>query len=42
MIRNLDGKRLEAVLQAFFQPVLGRAWPRWSAWLRRSIGRRER
>jgi diadenylate cyclase len=40
MIRNLDGKRLEAVLQAFFQPVLGRAWPRWSAWLRRSIRRR--
>jgi diadenylate cyclase len=40
MIRNLDGKRLEAVLQAFFQPVLGRAWPRWSAWLRQSIRRR--
>jgi diadenylate cyclase len=34
MIRNLDGKRLEAVLQAFFQPVLERAWPRWNAWLR--------
>jgi diadenylate cyclase len=30
IIRNLDAKRLEAVLQAFFQPVLERAWPRWS------------
>jgi diadenylate cyclase len=39
IIRNLDAKRLEAVLQAFFQPVLERAWPRWSAWLRRILGR---
>jgi len=39
IIRNLDAKRLEAVLQAFFQPALERAWPRWSAWLRRFLGR---
>jgi diadenylate cyclase len=28
IIRNLDAKRLETVLQAFFQPMLERAWPR--------------
>jgi len=39
IIRNLDAKRLEAVLRAFFQPVLERAWPRWSAWFRRILGR---
>ncbi len=39
IIRNLDAKRLEAVLYAFFQPVLERAWPRWSARLQRAIGR---
>ena len=39
IIRNLDAKRLEAVLQAFFQPVLERGWPRWSARLRQVIGR---
>lgn len=39
IIRNLDAKRLEKVLQAFFQPVLERAWPRWSARLRRILGR---
>lgn len=41
IIRNLDAKRLEAVLQAFFQPALERAWPRWSARLRQIIGRGE-
>lgn len=41
IIRNLDAKRLETVLQAFFQPVLERAWPRWSARLRRIVGRGE-
>jgi diadenylate cyclase len=35
IIRNLDAKRLETVLQAFFQPVLERAWPR----RRRTTGR---
>jgi diadenylate cyclase len=39
IIRNLDAKRLEAVLQAFFQPVLERAWPRWSAQLRQTVRR---
>jgi diadenylate cyclase len=41
IIRNLDAKRLEKVLQAFFQPVLERAWPRWGAWLRQILGRAE-
>lgn len=38
IIRNLDAKRLETVLQAFFQPVLERAWPKWSAQLRQAFG----
>jgi diadenylate cyclase len=41
IIRNLDAKRLETVLQAFFQPALERAWPRWSARLRQILGRGE-
>ena len=41
IIRNLDVKRLEAVLQAFFQPALERAWPRWSARLHQIRGRKE-
>jgi diadenylate cyclase len=39
IIRNLDAKRLETVLQAFFQPALERAWPRWRTRLRRTTGR---
>jgi diadenylate cyclase len=39
IIRNLDAKRLEAVLQAFFQPVLERAWPRWISRLQQMAGR---
>jgi diadenylate cyclase len=39
IIRNLNAKRLEGVLQAFFQPALERAWPRWSAQLRQALGR---
>jgi diadenylate cyclase len=39
IIRNLDAKRLETVLQAFFQPALERAWPRWRTWMRRTTGR---
>ena len=39
IIRNLDAKRLEAVLQAFFQPILERAWPQWGARLRQVMGR---
>jgi len=39
IIRNLDAKRLDAVLRAFFQPVLERAWPRWGARLRRIMRR---
>ena len=31
IIRNLDAKRLKAVLHAFHQPALERAWPRWIA-----------
>jgi len=34
IIRNLDGKRLESVLRAFFQPVLEHPWSRWLAWVR--------
>lgn len=41
IIRNLNAKRLEAVLQAFFQPALERAWPRWRAWWRRFVERGE-
>ena len=41
IIRNLDAKRLEKVLQAFFQPVLERAWPRWGARLQQILGRAE-
>ena len=39
IIRNLDARRLDAVLRAFFQPALERAWPRWIAWVRRMAGR---
>jgi len=39
IIRNLDAKRLETVLHAFYQPVLERAWPRWIARLRQITGR---
>ena len=42
MIRNLDSKRLENVLHAFFQPALERAWPHWSARLHRKRGRAKR
>lgn len=39
IIRNLNAKRLEAVLRAFFQPALERSWPQWSARLRQVMGR---
>ncbi len=39
IIRNLDSKRLETVLRAFYQPVLERAWPRWITRARRYLGR---
>lgn len=39
IIRNLDAKRLDAVLQAFFQPALERTLPRWSARLRHLLGK---
>lgn len=42
IIRNLDTKRLEAVLHALFQPVLEQALPRWMALLRKAfVGRQE-
>jgi diadenylate cyclase len=41
IIRNLDAKRLEGVLNAFFQPVLERSWPQWGARLWRILLRRE-
>ncbi|HET90353.1 MAG TPA: TIGR00159 family protein [Chloroflexi bacterium] len=41
IIRNLDVKRLEIVLQAFFQPALERAWPQWVARFRRLFERGE-
>ncbi|MCP4538908.1 MAG: TIGR00159 family protein [Chloroflexi bacterium] len=37
IIRNLDTKRLAAVLQAFFQPALERAWPQWIAQLQQVV-----
>jgi diadenylate cyclase len=40
IIRNLNAKRLDGVLRAFFQPVLERAWPRWSARLRQIVGKK--
>ena len=39
IIRNLDAKRLGAVLQAFFQPVLEWAWPQRISWLRQLMRR---
>jgi diadenylate cyclase len=41
IIRNLDAKRLEAVLHALYQPALERAWPQWAARARRIIGGEE-
>lgn len=38
IIRHLDTTRLEAVLRAFYQPVLERPWPRWIAWVQRALG----
>ncbi len=37
VIRNLDVKRLEDVLHAFYQPILERAWPKWLAWARHFV-----
>jgi len=42
IIRNLNAKRLEAVLRAMFQPVLERAWPRWLARFRDILSSGER
>jgi diadenylate cyclase len=41
IIRNLDAKRLETVLHAFYQPVLERAWTRRLTRLRQMLGRDE-
>lgn len=41
IIRNLDPRRLEGVLHAFYQPVLERALPRWVAQVRQVIRRSE-
>lgn len=43
IIRNLDAKRLKAVLHAFHQPALERAWPRWIARTRQmlKVGRKK-
>jgi len=38
MFRNIDLRRLENLLSAFFQPVLERAWPRWMAKARQFLG----
>ena len=42
IIRNLNAQRLEAVLRAFFQPALERAWPRWVAYARAVLVGKER
>ena len=39
IIRNLDDKRLKAVLHAFYQPVLERAWLRWTPRARQIFSR---
>ncbi len=41
IVRNLDAKRLETVLLAFYQPALERAWPRWIAQVRQMLRRTE-
>jgi len=41
IIRNLDTKRLAAVLHAFYQPGLERAWPRWVAQAQQMLRRGE-
>lgn len=38
IIRNLDAKRLEKVLRAFYQPVLEEGRPQWLARLRQLLG----
>lgn len=38
IIRNLDAKRLQKVLRAFYQPVLERNRPAWMAQLRQLLG----
>lgn len=40
IIRNLDTRRLKAVLLAFYQPALERAWPRWIARTRQILSLR--
>jgi len=42
IIRNLDAKRLKAVLRAFYQPVLERVWPRWFAQMRQVLSEGEK
>lgn len=42
IIRNLDARRLEAILHAFYQPMLERAWPRWIARVRQILSSREK
>ena len=42
IIRNLDVKRLGAVLKALYQPVLERAWPQWIARARQIFGNEEK
>ena len=39
IIRRLDADRLGAILRAFYQPSLGRAFPFSLTWLRRRFGR---
>jgi len=41
IIRNLDSKRLEAVLRALYQPALELSWPRWVARVRQIFTDRE-
>jgi diadenylate cyclase len=39
IIRRLDADRLAAILRAFYQPSIGRAFPLSLTWLRRQFGR---
>ncbi|MFZ5916792.1 MAG: diadenylate cyclase CdaA [Chloroflexota bacterium] len=38
MIRRLDGKRLQKILNAFYEPLLRSAWPRWLVLAGRRLG----
>jgi hypothetical protein len=38
MIRRLDAKRLQKILDAFYEPLLRTHWPRWLVLVGRKLG----